>query len=98
MFGGFPRNEEFMQPFFVAFRGKRVIVVLRPDDERFRFCLECGLPATGIAPPDEFDSSISTELKLSEFARRVARKAKNFLNVPIIHSAPPLEACSRECE
>ena len=76
-----------MQPFFVAFRGKRVIVVLRPDDEGFRVYLEGGLPTAGIAPPDEFDSSVSTELKLSEFARCAARKTKNFLNVPI-HGSP----------
>jgi hypothetical protein len=73
LFGGFPRNEEFMQPFFVLVRGERIVPVSCPQDERFRLGDEENFLLAGLTPSNEFDLALPVKLELAKFPRLMAR-------------------------
>jgi hypothetical protein len=72
-----------MQERFVLIRGERIVLVFRPEDERFRFGDEASfLPASG-TPANEFYRSVAAKMESAEGSYAMAITTDYVLNIPV---------------
>ena len=71
-----------MQELLVLFRGEWVVVVLRPDDERFGINDEATFSPAGLTPSDELDRVIAAKLERAHIANCFTFKTDDVLLIP----------------